>query len=227
MLPIKSSVIALPERNIYLPEKSIRELPCSEDIYLNVNDIETFENALSLNERPSPVGGESIEDEFNIGVESKNTSKITHNFDSEEDWSDWDNTNRRLTFEPSSPTDDDIIDKPFIENNLLIDINSTQIVPDKKDTHVSRTLLLQKAALQAKKNIVDISELDIKNQKAESTRKEADEFDFFADMTPVIEKPSIAEVTSVSEQQGVSSNLDFIPNESVDESDAWGENWND
>lgn len=220
VLPIQTSAITPPERKKYLPEKSLHELPCSEDIYLNDN--ETFENAINLNERPSPVGGESIENINNIAIE---TNKITNNIESEEDWSDWENTNRQLTFEPS-PTDDDIIDKPFIEKELNTNTNLTAI-SDKKDNYVSRTMLLQKAAIQAKKNIVDISELDIKNQKVDSTKKEADEFDFFADMTPVIEKPSIAEVNTVGEKQDVSSKLNFIPDEGADESEGWGENWNE
>lgn len=223
MLPIQTSGILPPERNKYLPDKSLHDLPCSEDIYSSGNnDLETFENALSLIERPSPVGGESIDD---INDEAVEPNKISNNIESEEDWSDWENTNRQLTFEPS-PTDDDSTDQLIIEQfNPNTNLKTT--ISDKKENHVSRTLLLQKAAIQAKKNIVDISELDIKNQKADSTKKQADEFDFFADMTPVIEKTSIAEVNTVDEKQDVSSKLNFIPDEGADESEGWGENWNE
>lgn len=223
-LPIPTSPILTHERRVYLPEKSLNVLPCSENIYVNGNnDLEAFDNTLSLNERPSPVGGESIEDEYNITEESK---KIANNFESEDDWSDWDNTNRQLTFEPS-PTDEDITDTPLIEKDLDVVPNFIPTILNENDSRVSRTILLQKAAIKAKKNILDISELDIKNQKVDSIKKEADEFDFFADMTPVIEKPNISQVNPVSENQFVSSKLNFIPDEGLDESEGWGENWTD
>lgn len=228
---VSPSGIKTPERIPYLPEKSLRDLPCSEVVYDQRNDMGTFENPLTLNERPSPVGGESLEEEF-IAAD-KISNDVTNHFESEDDWSDWDNTNRQLTFEPSHSVNEEMIDMLTTDSDVLrinkpiLPPTSIPTSPGSKEEVASRRSLLQKAALEAKKNIVDISELDIKNQKFDSAKKNADEFDFFADMTPVIEKPTIATISPKAQIQDVSSKLSFVPDEANDENEAWGENWND
>lgn len=217
LLPTSSQV---PE-NIYPTTKSLRELPCSEDTYEHDSSELAFEKTLTLNERPSPVGGESLEDE--IMVSETNIIKA----ESEDDWSDWDN-NRQLSATtmhvPEDIIQEEIIQRDSIETTSPHNANT---VPKITTKHIpdSRTTLLQRAAIEAKKNIVDISELDIKNQKYDYSRKSADEFDFFADMMPVIEKPTIVNIAQ--DTQNVSSKLNFVPDENIDENEAWGEGWND
>lgn len=209
----------LTENNVYLA-KSLRDLPCSEEIYESDdrNELISFDKTLTLNERPSPVGGESLDDEI-LSTELHTKQKA----DSEDDWSDWDN--RQLTTKP---------DSPIFEDNKIGQLVNIETVDDKipsnsdansKIVSESRTTLLQKAAMQAKKNIVDISELDIKNQKFDYSKKGSDEFDFFADMAPVIEKPAVVNIAQNSEN--VSSKLNFVPDENIDENEGWGESWND
>ncbi|KAF9416717.1 hypothetical protein HW555_006030 [Spodoptera exigua] len=212
--------IPLTENSVYLT-KSLRDLPCSEEIYESDdrNELISFDKTLTLNERPSPVGGESLDDEI-ISTEFLTKQKA----DSEDDWSDWDN--RQLTTKPDSPNIEE-----NNKNGQLVNIeNVDEKVPsnsniNSKTVSESRTTLLQKAAMQAKKNIVDISELDIKNQKFDYSKKSSDEFDFFADMAPVIEKPSVVNIAQNSEN--VSSKLNFVPDENIDENEGWGESWND
>lgn len=48
---------------------------------------------------------------------------------------------------------------------------------------------------------------------------------FFADMAPVIEKPAVVNIAQNSEN--VSSKLNFVPDENIDENEGWGESWND
>lgn len=222
LLPVTNPIT---ETGVYLPSKSLRDLPCSGEIYESDdrNEIIAFDKSLTLNERPSPVGGESIDDEI-IATE------LHTKRDSEDDWSDWEN-NRHLTTKSASPIldEDNTHEKLVHIKNMDEKGTSTSIEKVLLPTKIvseSRTTLLQKAAIEAKKNILDISELDIKNQKYDS-KKNADEFDFFADMTPVIEKPTIVNIAHNSATQNVSSKLEFIPDENVDENEGWGEGWND
>ncbi|XP_030036748.1 protein-associating with the carboxyl-terminal domain of ezrin [Manduca sexta] len=214
-LPI-SQLTRSPER-----KKSLRDLPCSEDVFEH-SELNTFDNPLILNERPSPVGGESMEDE--IITKESSTSKV----DSEADWSDWENTNRQLTvIEPDSTISPPLNDEQLIqlEPAAADPLLKNDFIP--KEDLIAKKTLLQKAALNAKKNILDISELDIKNQKSDYFKKNTDEFDFFADMMPVIEKPAVVSVDTSEIAQGLSSKLNFVPDENLDESEGWGENWND
>lgn len=220
--PLLLSASPINESNVYM-SKTLRELPCSEDLYeSDKNELISFEKSLTLNERPSPVGGESLDDEIIV--------KETHikNEESEDDWSDWESTRQNITNNIPQVLDE-------LEHEQLVSIEP---VPELKDTasirdfktttsvNESRTSLLQKAAIEAKKNILDITELDIKNQKYDYSKKHSDEFDFFADMTPVIEKPTITPAQD-SVAQNVSSKFNFVPDENIDENEAWGEGWND
>lgn len=215
LLPATSSVT-----KTICASKSLRDLPCSGEIYESddKNELISFDKSLTLHERPSPVGGESIDDLIIA------TELHTKTGDSEDDWSDWDN-NRHLTTKSASPImDDDSTHEKLVHIKTVDEISSS--TANIKVVSESRTKLLQKAAMEAKKNILDISELDIKNQKYDP-KKTSEEFDFFADMTPVIEKPTIVNVAQNSGTPNVSSKLEFIPDENVDENEGWGESWND
>lgn len=197
--------------------KSLRDLPCSEDVY-NHEEIEVrYEKILTMNERPSPVGGESVEDAI--------TETTTNKADSEDDWSDWDNKNRKLTIvESVEIINDDSNDKQNNHEHMLPCSNLSKI----PTTNAASKTLLQKAAMEAKKNILDISELDIKSQKIDYSKKGSDDFDFFADMKPIIEKPTIVTIAQPN-MADLSSKLNFIPNDNHDddENEGWGDTWDD
>lgn len=197
----------------------MRDLPCSEDVYHHdENERPAYDKSLTLNERPSPVGGESIEDEITVTETSINKP------DSEDDWSDWDNTNRKLNkVEHVISPNDAHYDNEYENIDLPQTLNNAPITSKVNPTRLS---LLQKAALEAKKNIMDISELDIKNQKIDSSKKSTDEFDFFADMMPVIEKPTVVNVVQNTLTDDLSSKLNFVPDHD-DENEGWGDSWND
>lgn len=207
---------------IFLSKKKLRDFHCSEDVYENSSrNNSEYEKAIVLNERPSPVGGESVDEEVVLTKCIKNNLE-----DSEDDWSDWDNTNRQLTIASDTAETHNEEDKYLeSENSKESSISTTTYIVDTAKPG-SRTLILQKAALEAKKNIVDISELDIKNQKPESKSRTGEEIDFFADMMPVIEKPTVVNVAQKNISQNFSK-LNFVPDQELDESEGWGENWNE
>ncbi|VVC90924.1 unnamed protein product [Leptidea sinapis] len=190
---------------------NLNEFSCSENVYKNVINQTIYDAALSLNERPSPVGGESIDVE-NISIleNSKKTGEA-------ENWDEWDNDSRETTSEVFNEfkMNENFIDIPLTNNEKAIDTCSYQY--EKSKTH-----LLQRAAIEAKKNIIDISELDIKNTK-EQMKKNVDDVDFFADMTPVIEKQNII----VLSDNNISSKFNFVPSIENDDNEGWGETWND
>lgn len=204
---------------LFLSKKSLRDYHCSEDVYENGSrNTSEYEKTIVLNERPSPVGGESMDEE----VDLMKCNKINL-ADSEDDWSDWDNTNRQLTI--ASNNTETHLDKEGSPNSNESSNSTTTCVLDTAKLP-SRTTILQKAALEAKKNIVDISELDIKNQKPENKRTK-EEIDFFADMMPVIEKPTVVNIAQQDVSQDFSSKLNFVPDQELDENEGWGENWNE
>lgn len=202
-----------------------------------------MENVLFLHERPSPDGGEDLDSEVVL-------SKVGDNLDSEEHWSDWENEdNINLTNEdfPSEIQDDTLIDdltvKIEAEKLVLSEkkLDSMTISGGRADSHY-----LQKASLEAKaKKLADISELDIKNQKFKSKSSASgkkDEFDFFLDMEPVIEKQNVFEIqqplteslevkSSSDASDLISQKLTFAPAENEDgktDNDAWGDgDWED
>lgn len=206
---------------IFLSKKTLRDFHCSEDVYENSNrNTSEYGKIIILNERPTPVGGESVDEEVVL------TKCIKNNLaDSEEDWSDWDNTNRQLTIAPDT-VDTQIEEEKYLEseNSKESSISTTTYIVDTAK-HASRATILQKAALEAKKNIVDISELDIKNQKPENKRT-GEDIDFFADMMPVIVKPTVVNIAQRDISQDFSK-LNFIPDQELDENEGWGENWNE
>lgn len=193
-----------------LAPKSLNDFACSERVFLEESNVIPM-----LNERPPPVGGEA--DDLIVGESTYYNNLIA----SEEDWSDWEGNNQQLTL---------IDDDRRLSNQNNVITNSFEDSPpgcyDKPSdstAHKMNNIVLQKAALEAKKNMIDISDLDIKNQKFECSKKSSDEFDFFADMVPVIEKPSVAAVASADSLEF--SKLNFVPDDGINEDDEGG--WSD
>lgn len=218
-------------------------IPRYQQVFGSGDSLE-MENVLFLHERPSPDGGEDLDSEVML-------SKVGDNLDSEEHWSDWENEdNVNLTNEdfPSEIQDDTLNDDLHVKidaEKLDLKLDSPKVSSSKADSHY-----LQKASLEAKaKKLADISELDIKNQKFKSKSSASggkrDEFDFFLDMEPVIEKQNVfeiqqpllnltesLEVKSTSDASGlISQKLTFAPAENEDgktDNDAWGDgDWED
>lgn len=203
-------------RHINNKYKVLEDFYCTESAHHDNRNSDSYEQTITLKERPSPVGGESTE--FDATVED--SQKITI-IDSEEDWDDWENTNRQLVTVDLEHAEGHHMDETPVETDLPKTLSNIIIENDQSHKPTTRSTLLQKAALEAKKNILDISELDIKNQKIDVNKKK-DDIDFFADMMPVIEKPK---VITVNEELNFNK-LDFVPAE-ADEAEDWGENWND
>lgn len=217
--PKSKSTMSKSDGELYMANKVLTDFHCSERIYPDHTGVSSFEQNMALNERPSPVGGES-NDDVNTGIELSKDA----NLESEDEWDDWENTNPQLvTVSLEESSDFHIDDDVAVETNLEKEtINNNVTVKDiKKSMH---STLLQKAALEAKKNIVDISELDIKNQKVDLTKKN-DEIDFFADMMPVIEKQKVVAVEGNTPD--FLNKLSFVPDEGDDDNEAWGESWNE
>lgn len=218
--PKSKSTMSKSDGELFMANKILPDFHCSERIYPDHTGITTFDQNMALNERPSPVGGES-NDDVNTGIEVNKSANV----ESEDEWDDWENTNPQLvtvSLEESSEfhiEDNDAAVETNLEKETVT--NNVTVKENKKSIH---STLLQKAALEAKKNIVDISELDIKNQKVDLTKKN-DEIDFFADMMPVIEKQKVVSVEDNAPD--FLNKLSFVPDEGDDENEAWGESWNE
>ncbi|XP_068628331.1 protein-associating with the carboxyl-terminal domain of ezrin isoform X3 [Battus philenor] len=206
-----------PKDDMYSSTKSLRDFHCSEDVY-DTSAALTFEKTIALNERPSPVGGESHDED--IGVE-RNANNLIN---SEIEWDDWDNTNHQVTLNSNETGCENniLVNSDFEVDNLMHNVEKMINI----EKPLSDPAVLERAAQEAKKNILDISELDIKNQKIDYSKKNAaDDIDFFADMIPVIEKQKIISIPEPNTIQDISSKLNFIPDEECDENEGWGENW--
>lgn len=206
------------DNELFKVNKGLTDFHCSERIYPVNTGTSTFDQNMSLNERPSPVGGES-NDDIDAVLELNRNPNIV----SEDEWDDWENTNQKLVSVNLEQSSDILIEnKIAIETNLEKELVNNSTVKTENGNATTHSTLLHKAAVEAKKNIVDISELDIKNQKVDLTKKN-DEIDFFADMMPVIEKQKV--VTVNDNTPDFIHKLNFVPD--GDENEAWGENWNE
>nr|XP_012234046.1 PREDICTED: protein-associating with the carboxyl-terminal domain of ezrin [Linepithema humile] len=165
------------------------------------------ENNVHLSERPSPDGGEDKrEKEFLLGEE-------------ECTWSDWETqetVENNHTIEASS----DIV-QTELQNNIKPEQNdadlSLQLSESSSDT--MKTKYTKKLVLS------DITELDIKNSKVIKTPKE--EFDFFTDMEPVIQKTQILHIPETHSPKSI-FDVETL-NAALEEHDDndWGEDLND
>ncbi|KAG5312084.1 PACE1 protein, partial [Acromyrmex insinuator] len=138
-------------------------------VFVNVD-----ENNVHLAERPSPDGGEDKKEKEFSFVEEEYT------------WSDW---------ETQEPVGNDHCDvEKALSNNVQAEIQGSC------DTDSSSPLSdlpsnSEKSKYTKKLVLNDITELDIKNSKVIKSSKE--EFDFFTDMEPVIQKTQILHVPEV------------------------------
>lgn len=165
------------------------------------------ENNVHLSERPSPDGGEDKkEKEFSLGEE-------------ESTWSDWEThetVENNHTIDPSS----DIV-QTELQNNIK---------PEQSDVDLSLQLSesssnTMKTKYTKKLMLSDITELDIKNSKVIKTPKE--EFDFFTDMEPVIQKTQILHIPETHSPKSIFDVRTL--NAALEEHDDndWGEDLND
>ncbi|CAH2100219.1 unnamed protein product [Euphydryas editha] len=205
------------DTDFYLADKMIKDFQSPQTVFPDNESTSTFEQTITLNERPSPVGSEAIENNVIASDTQRNIS-----VDSEDDWDDWDNSNKQLVTVDEIPSVEYTVEEEKPQESQLTESLSKLLTTD-KETMLMKATLLQKAAFEAKKNMVDISELDIKNQKIDINKKK-DDFDFFADMMPVIEKQKVITIVEKSDNF---TKLNFVPDEEADENEGWGENWND
>jgi len=149
----------------------IRKALTQESVFVNID-----ESNVHLAERPSPDGGEDKrEKEFSF-VEEECT------------WSDWE------TQEPignghchveETPSDKEASSAQVeVQDPCDADSSSPELPSSAERSKYSKKLVLS-----------DITELDIKNSKVIKSSKE--EFDFFTDMEPVIQKTQILHVSEV------------------------------
>lgn len=163
-----------------------------------------------LKERPPPVGGEAEDEEI---------TPNRHINVSEDEWSDWENNERSLDVKTNIKIADNTL-------QLLVNDIKADSTPYTQETNkrTPNNNLLHKAAMKAKKKIIDIDDLDIKNQKYDSNKKD-DGIDFFADMEPVIEKPKVVDIVA-DENSEIGRKFNFEPNE--DDEVGWDEeSWNE
>lgn len=171
---------------------------------INLNRI-TDSSMLSLPERPSPDGGEDKEE-------------INFSYTEEENWSDWEtqeienNEIKNLEF---------IINRNKETNENIYQSNETEIV-DK----TLKSTNLEKKCKYLKNSISDINELDIKNSKPINNDNN-DDFDFFTDMEPVIQKPQIIQIDKVVEKKTIFDVKLTNSNSTIEDDNGWGDDLND
>ncbi|CAB0037882.1 unnamed protein product [Trichogramma brassicae] len=161
-----------------------------------------------LPERPSPDGGEDKEDII-LGISE------------EENWSDWEVSESEAngTPEPEVPLQSEQVPDEIILQEQLAKLEE----PPK----VSITPKYERKIV-----IQDINELDIKNSKTISNDKKNDEeFDFFQDMEPVIEKTQVVHIEEKPKEKSdtphnFTMNIDAV---ATDEGDGWDDEngWDD
>ncbi|XP_041974118.1 protein-associating with the carboxyl-terminal domain of ezrin [Aricia agestis] len=194
------------------PNKSTEVLNTTTLFHHDSELCSVIDQSILLNERPTPVGGESFENDDHVTTMEASRDIETQ---SDSEWDDWDNKQQ------TGSTNTNIVDIDFKEVQLNIE-DTIYETPNVSNSLVHATNLEQ-AGFNAKRNIIDISELDIKNQKIEISKRN-DEFDFFADMTPVIEKQ---EVALVEEKTNISTKLNFVPDDNLNGEEGWGDSWSD
>lgn len=161
------------------------------------------ESNMHLSERPSPDGGEDKrEKEFPLAEE-------------ESTWSDWE------TQETVASDHCRMVEAPsdLAQTELQINTNDLSSPGSESLSSDAKTKYTKKAVLS------DITELDIKNSKTITCPNE--EFDFFTDMEPVIQK---TQVLHISEEQSPKSMFDVrILNVTLEEyeDNGWEEDLND
>lgn len=173
-------------------------------LFVNVDD-----SNVHLSERPSPDGGEDKrEKESSFGEE-------------ECTWSDWEvqesaGNNNQINEVKVAETP--VEETTQIEAQNDIDTADVPFVPESSSSTV-KTKYIRKLVLS------DITELDIKNSKVIRSPKE--EFDFFTDMEPVIQKTQILHIPDVYSPKNIFDvKVSSATLEEHDDND-WGEDLND
>lgn len=236
---LETSIESLVQNNRTNVVKSLKDFPCTEEISESSNESMIIDLNLHLQERPSPLGKEAVDDEIvKTNVDSPENNPIANLDESDGHWSDWETTHNQTennVIETNSYLiGDDVLS---VDNSNLLDntskLNSEAVVKT-VDSPKDKATLLQKAALEVKnRKLLDISELDIKTQSVDFSKgKAGDEYDFFADMKPVIETAMVGNYVEPKTENstGLSSKFNFIPTEEVSDSgknDAWGADWDD
>ncbi|XP_033228403.1 protein-associating with the carboxyl-terminal domain of ezrin [Belonocnema kinseyi] len=166
---------------------------------------------LSLPERPSPDGGED-------------RAELSFSNTEEENWSDWEGQEVQKKASDVKSLESAI--NGSLDDNFkpLVSIYRPDLVNfgDSVEEILIPPKIVDKIKY-SKKPISDISELDIKNSKSMNHK---DEFDFFTDMEPVIQKPQVLHVEEVTHKNIFDVNL---TNQSADteEDNGWGDDLND
>lgn len=167
-------------------------VPNIDQLSLTSSIVELIQNRNDLPERPRPDGEEG----------ETSTEEMEQSIEEDNDnWEDWDN---QETNTDENSTQAYANKEPVIENTLLpIDIT--------KMTHSSKA-----------KKILDITELDIKNQTTKIEHE--NDVDFFQDMEPVIEKNKTFLLNiSLEKEQIINSKLCAITDDRNE--DGWGDDW--
>lgn len=165
---------------------------------------------MELPERPSPDGGEDRIESVLTYTEEEST------------WSDWE------TQELALPKANDNSLETVLAEDIELELNDTRLVSlpiQHRASSQSSHDKDEKSLMYKKKLIIsDISELDIKHSKSIQSTKE--EFDFFTDMEPVIEKPRVLHVEEVSSKSAKSVfDVETMNDGAGDDNDDDG--WND
>lgn len=181
----------------------------------NINRI-SDSSMLSLPERPSPDGGEDkMESKFPCAEE--------------ENWSDWESQE----IEHSDIKDLKYAINRTIEKNensqqssiyQFDQTNSLNLKSTIEET-LKSTNIVDKNKYLKKPMVSDISELDIKHSK--SINQDNDDFDFFTDMEPIIQKPQVIQVVKTFQTETI-FDVKFTNNiSSTEEDNGWGDDLND
>lgn len=176
--------------------KTLKNEPIqSPSIPVNDSSISSSSIISNLPERPRPDGeeGETSTEEIDPSAEEEDN----------ENWEDWDN--------------DNVIEEE-INLNDLVNTPVTEI----SSVQVSGKNSVTTGPAKTNKKIIDITELDIKNQA--KIELEQNEIDFFEDMEPVIETANKFWIEQKGASGGdvVSSKLSANVDE---EEEGWGDDW--
>ncbi|XP_072748358.1 protein-associating with the carboxyl-terminal domain of ezrin [Anoplolepis gracilipes] len=167
-------------------------------VFVNID-----ENNVHLSERPSPDGGEDKREKEFAFAEEETT------------WSDWETQETAIENNHCDTTETPSNIMQTELQNVTCDVESlSESLSSAMKTKYTKKLVLS-----------DITELDIKNSKIIKSPKE--EFDFFTDMEPVIQK---TQVLHIPEVQSPKSMFDVKTlSAAVEEHDdnGWGEDLSD
>lgn len=169
-------------------------------VFMNID-----ESNMHLSERPSPDGGEDKrEKEFPL-IEEEST------------WSDWE-TQETITNDHCHVVDapSDLVQSELQNNTCSTDLSSpgSESLSSTTKTKYTKKLVLS-----------DITELDIKNSKVISCSNE--EFDFFTDMEPVIQKTQVLHIPEVQSPESMFDVKTLNVTLEEHEDNAWEEDLND